>query len=191
MCHRTRRGYGVSKDMRRARMLDRRVEVAELMKRRIPVLEMARRLGVADRTIQRDVKAILRTWAEKVDQQAEHLRARESMTLDHLELVAQLNMEKALSKRQALEDQGKSGNSAQAGDQSRAWERYDRSARAWFEERLKIQERRAKLLNLDQHRAQESTQVAAPITFIQVNAPEGPRQLAQGEVIEGEVDDDD
>lgn len=165
-------------------MLQRRVQVAELMKRRIPQAEMARRLEVNENTIRRDVRAILNQWAEKVSQKAEHLRAREAMTLDHLELVAQLNMEKALTKRQALE----AGDSK--GDHSRAWERYDRSVRSWFEERLRIQERRAKLLNLDQHRPPEQAQVFAPITFITLaTPPDPPPSLPPGQVVEGVVHD--
>ncbi len=164
-----------------AELLQRRLEVGDMLKRRIPQAEMARRLQVDQGTISRDVKAILKLWANELAGKAATLRAREAYTLDHLELMAQLNMENALAKRQAL-DEAKDG-----GKISQAWERYDRSARAWFEERIRIQERRAKLLNLDAQVLQTNVAVQVPISFIQMKPVEAKAQIASGDVIEGEV----
>lgn len=150
---------------KRLALEERREQVVELLKRRIPQNEIARRLGVNKGTISRDVKAILKLYHEKVVAKAEHLRAREAQSLDHMELVAQLNLEKALAKRQKVEDQDPEGK------ESRAWERYDRAARGWFEERVRVQERRAKLLHLDRQASRGNAQVTVPITFIQAAPP--------------------
>lgn len=171
----------------KALMLQRRLDVAEMMRRRIPQEEMAKKLGVNRGTISRDVKALVQEWEKQVQTKAGYLRARELQELDHLEGVAQLNMENALQLRYDLERAAKAQHRKV---DSKEWEKFDRSVRAWHGQRIRVKERRAKLLNLDVQEPDRAPVVNVPISFIQVASPPPAPALESGNghpVIEGEV----
>jgi hypothetical protein len=158
----------------------RRQQVAEYLKLQMPQVEMAQRLGADQSAISRDVKAILKIWTEKFEEETEQLRAKEALALDYLEMIAERNMENAIRRRQDLETADKESK------KSVQWERYDRSARAWLDQRLRIQTRRAELLNLNSQKTQTNVAVQVPISFITESRPDQ-RQLEAPEVLDGEL----
>lgn len=158
-------------------LADRRQKVADFLLAHLPQVEIAERLGVSDSTISRDVAKILSCWNQEIADKAAHIRAREVFDLDLMErhVITQEMNALRLRDKQPLD--------------SRHWERYDHSARAWSQQRLEIKQRRAKLLNLDLQTPTTDNRQQVNITFIDLKRPDEVPQIGSGEVVEGEVID--
>lgn len=143
----------------------RQVKVAEFMRRRITQADMARMLGVNSSTITRDVQDLQERWAEELAGKIPGLRAREVKRLDHLEMVAQMNMENAMKRRAAIEE---AEQQARGRPKTKEWEVHDRAVARWLDESLSIIRQRAKLLglNADPPPQASGAQVNVPISFI-------------------------
>jgi hypothetical protein len=171
----------------------RRIRVADLYRQHVKLTDIAEVVGVSVSTISRDVQAIVKGWQEEAREDIAALRARELAELDRMEADYILHIAEALRLRDEvvpllrrdmpLAEQG----AREPVKRSPAWERYDRSAREWAEKRMRVKERRAKLMNLDLELPPTNINTVIPITFIERGPVVGRDRLEDSRVIEGEV----
>jgi hypothetical protein len=167
---------GISTKERKQVLLQRRLKVADLLLDRVSQRQIAKELAISESTICRDVRVIMTAWSDELAVKGALIRAREAFELDLAERQAVEHYQNAVLCRQVVE------KSDQDGKHSQAWERYDRAARSWLDARLRIKERRAKLLNLDmQTPPSPIASLHVPISFIQVRPPDPRPQLAGGQ----------
>lgn len=116
----------------KAELAARRREVSKLYLQRYNQEEIAERLGISQPTVSRDVKFLTDQWKKDSEITIQETIARELADLNYMELEAALNYEAS-----------KPGE----GDPGRP---LSRQLEKWAIIRLKIKERRARLLGLDQ-----------------------------------------
>jgi predicted DNA-binding protein YlxM (UPF0122 family) len=110
---------------------DRRKKVASYYLNKMPMVDIAEKLGVHKMTISRDVKELNKVWAKEAQADISEHIARELAELERMEL-------EAAAMYQHFKGNEKKGFPLNS---------YD--ANKWFESRLKVKDRRAKLLGLD------------------------------------------
>jgi len=114
-------------EMSKRDIAERRAQVAELYARRITQRDMAKMLKVSEPTISRDVKSLLKEWRKESTKKVDDVKAREMADLDAMERDVAMAMVV-----------GKNRPSLKPQELARL-----------AEARLRIKERRAKLLGLD------------------------------------------
>lgn len=114
---------------------ERRVRVAQLYARCQTQQQIARQLGVSQQLVSFDLKAIKRQWRQEMSAEIGERMERDLMALDEMERDAVLNYTRALMPVVENED---GTQTIHVGD-----------ALPWAQHRLKIMERRAKMLGFD------------------------------------------
>jgi DNA-binding transcriptional regulator LsrR (DeoR family) len=114
------------KTMRDVEIADRRRKVAAFYLNKYDQQEIANMLGVHQSTISRDIAYLSNKWLESTKDDIEKMKCREIAELERMEKDAA-----------AMYINAKNGEKP-------------KDAVAWMEQRLKIKDRRARLLGLDQ-----------------------------------------
>ncbi len=182
------RPSGIS-PQKRLEIVERRTEVARLVKLHLSYSDIAKKLGVTESTVSRDMRILLKDWEQEARVDAAKIRGRELQELDQMESEAIENYLRAKMLMAGVTDP--KGNKAEY----KAWAEYAKAAREFMAQRYAIKDRRARLLNLNLDQTPQGAFVASmPITFIQMVAPsdslptfQSP-QMVIGELVEHVLD---
>jgi len=116
-------------NQKKAEIAARQKQVAALLLNRVSQVDIADKLNVDEATISRDVKALFKKYSAESQEDISHHVARELAELDRMELEASVMYQKF-----------KGDSKTQTNS---------KEANKWLETRLKIKDRRSKLLGLD------------------------------------------
>lgn len=118
-------------NQKKAEIAARQKQVAALLLNRVSQVDIADKLNVDEATICRDVKALFKKYSAECQEDISHHVARELAELDRMELEASVMYQQF------------------KGDKNKNIPTNSKEANKWLETRLKIKDRRSKLLGLD------------------------------------------
>lgn len=119
----------------------RRYRIGDLLLQRVPVSRIASLLGVSEVTVHKHKRELERIWQRELAEDYITLRTRELAELDEMErhcIVKQCQVTSMDLTPEDIEQMGAQKLAAILNDEGN-----------WFDRRLKVKERRAKLLGLD------------------------------------------
>lgn len=124
------------KTLSKAELASRRQAVASYYLMRVDQNKIAELLGISQPTVSRDINFLIKEWKEESKAVIDDIIARESAELNNMEMEAANNYNKAKGRKPKYEDDPGTPSDPQQMER-------------WMNVRLKIKERRAKMLGLD------------------------------------------